>query len=254
MLDEATGIDWKSWLERWDRQQEGFIPEREERFVAMLDACELVCGGTFSALDLASGPGSISQRLLARFPQARAWAIDIDPVHLALGKGALGDVDGRLEWLEGDLTGPGWSSLLPGEPFDAVLSTTAIHWLTREQITELYRTLAPVLRRGGVFLNGDHMQFDATDSVAGRYAAKRRERIAEATAANGTESWEAWWDGIAKEPGMAELMAERERRFGPRPAEPTTLAQHRDALQAAGFSEVEVIWQKGDNRVLMAIA
>jgi hypothetical protein len=30
-------IDWADWLRRWDAQQEGYVPEREARFAAMLD-------------------------------------------------------------------------------------------------------------------------------------------------------------------------------------------------------------------------
>jgi trans-aconitate methyltransferase len=64
-------IDWLDWLQRWDAQQEGYVPEREARFTAMFDALAELLPASFVALDLACGPGSISQRLLARFPGAR---------------------------------------------------------------------------------------------------------------------------------------------------------------------------------------
>jgi len=73
-------IDWADWLQRWDAQQEGYVPEREARFTAMFDALAELLPASFVALDLACGPGSISQRLLARFPDAQAIAVDIDPV------------------------------------------------------------------------------------------------------------------------------------------------------------------------------
>ena len=64
-------IDWLDWLRRWDAQQEGYVPEREARFAAMLDALAELLPASFVALDLACGPGSISQRLLARFRARR---------------------------------------------------------------------------------------------------------------------------------------------------------------------------------------
>jgi len=82
-------IDWAEWLKRWDAQQEGYVPEREACFTAMFDALAELLPASFVALDLACGPGSISQRLLARFPDAQAIAVDIDPVMLAVGRGAL---------------------------------------------------------------------------------------------------------------------------------------------------------------------
>jgi hypothetical protein len=37
MTETATGADWQSWQASWDRQQEWYMPDREERFRVMLD-------------------------------------------------------------------------------------------------------------------------------------------------------------------------------------------------------------------------
>ena len=142
-------VDWSDWLRRWDAQQEGYVPEREARFTAMLDALAALLPASFVALDLACGPGSISQRLLGRFPEAHAIAVDIDPVMLALGRGALGTVDGRLRWVDVDLASPEWLDALGGTRVDAVLSSTALHWLPSEQLSRLYHDLARLLARHG---------------------------------------------------------------------------------------------------------
>ncbi len=65
----------------------------------MLDVLETLLPEHFVALDLACGPGSMSQRLLSRFPQARSVAVDIDPILLLLGQQVLGDMQGRLRWM-----------------------------------------------------------------------------------------------------------------------------------------------------------
>ena len=80
--DVQQRIDWRDWLRRWDAQQVGYVPDREARFTVLFDALAALLPASFVALDLACGPGSISQRLLARFPGARAIAVDIDPVML----------------------------------------------------------------------------------------------------------------------------------------------------------------------------
>src|SRR5579883_2600448 len=108
-------IDWRNWLQRWDRQQAGYVPPREQRFSVMLDALATLLPESFVALDLACGPGSLSQRLLTRFPQARAVAVDLDPVMLKIGEGALGTFAGRLRWVEADVSTPAWVEAL-GEP------------------------------------------------------------------------------------------------------------------------------------------
>jgi SAM-dependent methyltransferase len=110
--------DGQEWMRRWDRQQEIYIPNRETCYQIMLDALTHFlnlneAGGDrfFLALDLACGPGSIAQRLLVRFPAARAVAVDFDPVLMRLGQDALGDLDGRLRWVEADLRRPDWNGL-----------------------------------------------------------------------------------------------------------------------------------------------
>jgi len=67
--DVQPDIDWLDWLQRWDAQQEGYVPEREARFTATFDTLAELLPTSFVELDLACGPGSISQRLLARFPE-----------------------------------------------------------------------------------------------------------------------------------------------------------------------------------------
>ena len=112
-------VDRLDWLRRWDAMQTAYLPEREARFRAMLDVLASLQPEEFVALDLACGPGAISQRLLARFPHARVIAVDLDPVLLALGQGALGTMGGRLRWVEADITQEGLAERLHVVPFDA---------------------------------------------------------------------------------------------------------------------------------------
>ncbi|MEE3921525.1 hypothetical protein V2I01_34525 [Micromonospora sp. BRA006-A] len=47
----------RAWQESWDRQQEAYLPDREHRFAAMLDAVEAVAGDRPPrVLDLAAAP------------------------------------------------------------------------------------------------------------------------------------------------------------------------------------------------------
>ncbi len=81
--------DARQWIDRWERQQEDHLPDREERFTALIDAVEAGTGRADPlVIDLGSGPGSLSVRLLDRLPDARVVAVDTDPVTLALGRAA----------------------------------------------------------------------------------------------------------------------------------------------------------------------
>jgi trans-aconitate methyltransferase len=52
----------------WDRLEEDYVPDRELRIRALLDVVDAIAGTTPTVLDLASGTGTITRRLLERFP------------------------------------------------------------------------------------------------------------------------------------------------------------------------------------------
>jgi hypothetical protein len=60
-----------------------------------------------------------------------------------------------------------WADDLDDGSFDAVLSATAIHWVQPNEVVAMYRTLARLLRRGGVFANADHMPV-SSEPIAAR--------------------------------------------------------------------------------------
>lgn len=258
-LDPAFARDW---VARWDRQQEVYLPDREDRFTALIDAVEAGTGRPDPlVLDLGCGPGSLSVRLLRRLPSASVLAVDADPVTLSLGRAAYADVPG-LTFLDVDLRSPDWPSLLgvePGRQVDAAVSTTALHWLSAAELRQLYTALAGLLRPGGLFLDGDHLRLSEEenpvltrlDRVLEEQEALRRSPGGRAGQA---EDWRGWWEAVAADPVLAEASAERERRavhhHGP---EGAFLAVHAEALRAAGFAEVGTIWQRGSNRILAAV-
>lgn len=250
-------IDWQSWLHRWDGQQTGYLPFREARFNAMLDVLEVLMPASFVAIDLACGPGSLSQRLLDRFPQARCVAIDLDPVLLKMGQAVLGDQNGRLRWVEADLMTVDLLTQIGESQVDAVLSTTALHWLPTTRLLQVYEQLGRWIRPEGVFLNGDNIPFAPnlpTFALVSDRINQRQQQSAFADQNPAGEDWQQWWQALAQEPEMSELMQERDRRFSKRSEEEHPIFDlHKAALLNAGFREVGTIWQAMDDRVLMGV-
>jgi trans-aconitate methyltransferase len=248
--------DWPAWLRRWDAQQSGYLPDREARFNAMLDVLAALLPESFTAVDLASGPGALSQRLLARFPAAHCIALDYDPVLLRIGQGALGDQGGRLRWVEADLAAPDWPARLGAGSVDAVLSTTALHWLSPLVLMQVYRQLGALIRPGGVFLNGDNIAFPPAMEAMRRAAqSMQTSQQVRTPGAAQAENWEQWWTAIGQEPALAPQLAERTRRYphASHDEHAPDSEVHELLLRSAGFREVGVIWQYGANRVLMAV-
>ena len=261
-LDRDTARDW---IQRWDRQQEESLPDREDRFTALIDAVE---EGTARpdplVLDLGCGPGSLAVRLLDRLPHATVIGLDADPVSLVLGQAAYSGRPG-LRLIDLDLRVPGWSARLgldplgpQGRPADAAVSTTALHWLTEPDLRAMYAELATVLGPGGLLLNGDHFTLDAKESptLARLDLALRRREDQRRFPDGHSESWPAWWEAAAADAVLAGHVAERRRRHvdaGHHGTESTQLATHVEALIQAGFAEVGTLWQRGDNRLLCAV-
>jgi SAM-dependent methyltransferase len=245
---------WGKWLRRWDVQQESFNPERERRFSVMFDVVEARVGKRFVALDLGSGPGSLSARLLRRFPRARCVAVDFDPVALRVGRGALGSFGGRLRWVDARLGRPGWIEQLPAGRYDVALSTTALHWLGGAELRQLYRDLHGLLRKGGVFLDGDRLAWGPKHRELSRLAESvRRLRFRGASLDSEWAAWTKWWEDAQELSELRPLFRLRKERQSQHPKEgDLPLDAHARALRRAGFREVAVVWQDLENRVLFA--
>ncbi|MGQ4514002.1 methyltransferase domain-containing protein [Streptomyces sp. DW26H14] len=259
--ETSQAANWEDWTERWDKQQTAYLPVREQRFDVMSTVTTMLRGEDCTILDLACGPGSLSKRFLSLHPRSRSIGIDFDPVLLELAARTIGDMEGRLTLLRADVTDPDWIDLLAGRPVDAVLTTTALHWLTADQLVRLYRQLADMLSPGAVLLNGDHMAFDVHQPTLQRVASTiKEERWSGAFSAEGGEDYDQWWTALENYSDSlpsAERLPFEERRQGAGRHQPVKrrpgLDLHASSLRDAGFAEVGVIWANLDNRLLMAV-
>ncbi|MFF3842140.1 class I SAM-dependent methyltransferase [Streptomyces sp. NPDC001930] len=247
-----TGTDWAAWQESWDRQQEWYMPDREERFRVMLDMVEAMVGPKPRVLDLACGTGSITDRLLKRFPEATSTGVDLDPALLAIAEGHFAG-DERVTFVTADLKDPDWAAGLPHDSYDAVLTATALHWLHSEPLTALYGRLAGLVRDDGVFMNADHMIDTATPRIN---AAERAQRhaVMDRAKTGGALDWAEWWALAAKDPVLAGPTARRFEIYGEHADGDTPSPRwHADTLLAAGFGEARTVWASPSDTLLLAV-
>ena len=248
----------EAWLESWDRQQELYLPDREERLGFLVGMVCLDCSNKqLRILDLACGPGSLTQRLLAAAPDSGIVAVDLDPVLLTVYR----SVHPEAVTVDVDLRRDGWSRSIAGEydpagaataGFDAVVTATALHWLDAGTTRALYVELAALLRPGGVFLNADHAPLRDCPELS-RRTSYLLEREREALDGERLD-WESWWDAVAKDAHLGTLVPERNRRFADRGEEFAPEAGwHLSALAEAGFSEQEVVWRRGRDAIVAAV-
>ncbi|MFD3547852.1 class I SAM-dependent methyltransferase [Streptomyces sp. NPDC058655] len=248
----TTGSDWQAWQDSWDRQQEWYMPDREERFRVMLDMVEALVGPAPRVLDLACGTGSITDRLLKRFPDATSTGVDLDPALLTIARGHFAG-DARVAFVTADLKDPRWRAALPHDGYDAILTATALHWLPSGDLGVLYGQLAPLVRPGGVFMNADHMPDPATPRIDAAEHAHRHAGMDRAKA-SGVPDWREWWALAAADPALAGPVKERfaiygEHADGDTPSE----AWHVRTLLEAGFAEARTVWRSPSDGLVLAL-
>jgi SAM-dependent methyltransferase len=105
-------------------------------------------------LDLGAGYGAEATVFLSAFPNASAVLVDGSEEMMRIGSERLAEFDGRYRYVAWDF-GEGALPDGLGGPFDAVISSAAIHHLPEPALKRLYGQIREVLAPGGAFLNLD---------------------------------------------------------------------------------------------------
>ncbi|ANS63552.1 hypothetical protein SLINC_1328 [Streptomyces lincolnensis] len=242
------------WVERWERQQQRYAVDREERFTVIADVVEHITAGRADrplVADLGCGPGSLAARLARRLPDADIVAVDMDPVLLELARTHHADAARYVDAVIGET---GWTEALDlDRPLDAAVTTTALHYLDDDTLRRTYRQLAALLRPGGVLVNGDHLPQDHSGPAG--LTAHVGHRRADRQQAFAHEDWESWWTAVADDPELADLLAERRRRTATVTGKDNDLplSDHLRLLREAGFGQAGPVWQYGESYVVVAV-
>ncbi|WP_239580879.1 trans-aconitate 2-methyltransferase [Streptomyces sp. HB132] len=228
------------------------MPDREERFRVMLDMVEAIVGPRPRVLDLACGTGSITDRLLKRFPGATSTGVDLDPALLAIARGTF-EGDDRVAFVTADLKDAGWTRRLPHPTYDAVLTATALHWLHSEPLAGLYGQIGGLVRGGGLFMNADHMIDTGTPRINAAERAHRHAAMDRARAA-GAVDWAEWWAVAAKDPVLAAPTAERFAIYGEHAdGDMPSVHWHVRTLRESGFGEARTVWASPSDSMVLAV-
>jgi len=125
------------------------IPHRTEGEATLL---ELLPERVNCVLDLGSGDGRLLGLVLAKYPEAKAAALDFSPIMLDRLRQRFAS-NSNVRVVDHNLDHP-----LPAlGQFDAVVSSFAIHHCTHDRKRELYEEVFRLLVPGGIFCNLEHV-------------------------------------------------------------------------------------------------
>jgi len=135
----------------------------------------------------------------------------------------------------------------PVDAVDAVVSATALHWLTAGELRAVYRRIAQLLRPGGVFVNADHVGSDDARIQAGwtRHRQAMRDQEASTYGAGQVDDWDSFWAAYGRALGQ-DVATLHERMLGGWEGgieDGLPLAWQLDALRACGFRSVDCFWR-----------
>jgi len=159
LSDPWNHHDWSSrryvadWAERQDQRE----ADRQEIFQSMAKLLPYDRKAAIRILDLGAGYGALAQSLLSYFSNATAVCQDGSSEMAKLGRERMKSLKGRVKYVLGDFSKPGWSRKIEG-PFEAVVSSIAIHNVrSHDVIRAIYGETFSLVRPGGCFLNFDRM-------------------------------------------------------------------------------------------------
>jgi tRNA (cmo5U34)-methyltransferase len=237
MTDAAVAYRWNTSVaaEAFDAAAEYIHPFYLDIQNQILAQLQLLAEEPAIVVDLGGGSGRLVERILAKFPSARAILVDQSEPFLALAERRLQRFGKRARLVKRRLQ-EDWAVDMP-DAAQAIVSMSAIHHLDPAEKRSLYARCYDVLAPGGVFLNGDEYRPESDAEyrahlewwVADKNSATERGLIPVSFG----PIFQAWYDRNV-------------RRFG----EPKqsgddcheTIAAQTAYLRDAGFVDVKTIW------------
>lgn len=247
----GTGTDWQAWQRSWDRQQEWYMPDREDRFSVMLDLTEALVGpapasSTWRAAPAPSPPGCSTASPEPPAPASTSTP-HCSPSPRAPSPATTGSPrDGRPQGSKvahpaavrhvrrrADRHGPALAAQrTPRGPLRSARGTRP-------------RRRCPHERR-------PHDRRDHAPDQRGRPGpAARPDGPGQET---GALDWAEWWKVAAQDPVLAEPTARRFEIYGEHADGDTPSADwHARVLREKGFAEARAVWRSPSDALVLAV-
>jgi SAM-dependent methyltransferase len=242
LQENKSRIDWQIFAEPWDAMQRKHNPFPDDQVDTILRASSVLDLPTPQILDLGCGPGILGKHLIRIRPQTQYFGADGDPLMLAALQSLLPDAN--VHPLHIDLRKPSWMLQYQGK-FDSVVSLTALHWLSKDHLKQLFKAIHEVLKPGGRLVIGDpYLPNNESDRF--RLKAFQDERIS----VEKGSTWNEFWDSFFEMYPVRDAYTNYHISLGyQEPFEGSDegypLSFYEGSLAEAGFHPVTIFWMSG---------
>ncbi len=246
-----NNFDWEYWVERFEKMQKRYLVRQEERFATITRLVGAKEDKVNLVIELGCGVGSLTQRLLEAFGEAKVITIDFDPTLLMLAEARLAKYGPRAEIVQHDLRRKSWTNCIQSKA-DAIVSATTLHWFSAEELARLYGEFGELLKPGGIFLNADHV---GSDSAAIQKSWEEQREIMRHEEQYGDgDRWSEFFQAYADALNM-DVDSIRQRVAGEWVGveEGLPLSWHFDRLRECGFVSADCFWRCDCDAVYGAI-
>jgi tRNA (cmo5U34)-methyltransferase len=218
----------ESWIAKggWQR------PIREMQTAMVLRMIPHPVDAPIRILDLGAGYGALAVALLNDRPNSTAVCLDASAAMLRLGRERSASFANRIKFVQGSLHASIWLNEVDG-PFDAVVSSRALHHFTAEQRRRfMFQEIFSITSAEGCFINADNVRAP-TQSLRERYRRARDELLERHIR-----------DSSGGKVTLAELRATTPSTYHG-PHDNGFLDQELAWLKEAGFVDVDCFWKLG---------
>jgi tRNA (cmo5U34)-methyltransferase len=211
----------KRHFEKEAREYDGIIlkliPHYPQMLNALVSAIPFGASESIRVIDLGCGTGTVSQRVLAAFPNAHVTCLDLAENMVEMSGVKLAGYP-HTHYIVGD-----FNTLAFDAQYDVAISSLALHHLVTDEdklgfYCQIYDTLAP----GGVFYNAD-VVLGSSDALQAMYMQKWQAFMLQNVSRDEMES--TWLPKYHDEDRPAKLI------------------DHLAWLTEVGFADVDVVWK-----------
>lgn len=147
---ETIETQFNSVAQQYDKQRRKLIPCFQDFYKIAVENINLSSSSP-KILDLGAGTGLLSEFVLQKYPNAQITLVDLSEKMLEVAKNRF-ETNTCIHIIRQDFT-----KYTSTQPFDAVVSSLAIHHLEDSDKIKLYNSIFSYLKEEGTFINAEQV-------------------------------------------------------------------------------------------------